>query len=457
MRIRNFTSNDRGNVAIIFSLMATVLLLVSGVAIDYALAVNRKRHLDFALDAAILAGVNAASAADRDGKADWSDIGKQAANSIMRANLNGAQQKTLKEFNANFVKQGSKIVGIANYDGVSPNILMPIFGKTTIPLSNIANAAVDPGNYVDINFLIDNSSSMGIGVDAAAQTLMRTTIGKNSNGQTGVSNCELACHFYDGHYVLTPQAANAAGAKLRIDVAREAVIDSIKSLKAKGLPADRIRVSLHTFSHGIKTVSDATSDLSLAATRAESITLDNTNTGGGTYLWKSIGQLSAKLGKGGTGRTSTDRLSFVVIFTDGVENNGQMIFASGIQSYFSPSSNASEWKYNSIGGTHPIGTRIQPLVASGCDGLKSTTSSASGGHLVFSVQVEYFIGPEIRKDSPWQTGVIENITNDVDASLKTCASESSYYVKAADSNAIKPAFKKVMDEIAGAQVAYLSR
>lgn len=455
MKPRSLLRDNKGSVAIMFALTLTLLLLAAGVAIDYAVAVSRKRTLDIAMDTALLAGTNAASQAQRKGDANWSTIGQQVADQVMRINLTNDTLASLTSFQAEFVKQGSKTIGTTTYNAASRNYLMGMFGNERIGLSNSARAAVDPGNYVDIHFLIDNSSSMGIGADAAMQSLLYRSIGTNPKGQKSASNCELACHFNDGGYVITPQDASAYGAKLRIDVVREAVIDSITALRAKGLPADRIRVSLHTFSHGIKTITDPTSDLSQVATLAQAITLDNTNTGGGTYLWKSIGQLSAKLGKGGTGNSNTDRLSFVVIFSDGVENNGQMTYVSGVRYQFKAISDSSEWK-KTTGETHAIGTTIQPLDATRCDNLKSTSTLSSGNHLVFSIQVKYFIGPEIRKDSPWQTGVIDKIENSVEASLKQCASKPEYHVKAADSQGIKPAFKKVMDEISGAQVVYLA-
>ena len=457
--MRNFWRNDDGNVAIIFALTVLVLIGAVGVGLDYAAAVKRKRALDYALDTALLAATNAASAADRAGRSDFNAVGAALAQKLMRANLPRDETVALKTFTSQFVKDNAKMTGTATYDADSATTFMRIFQIDNVDLQNIAVARMSVPNYIDIHFVVDNSASMGIGADFAAQTLLTMSLGTNAKGQKKVSNCALSCHYTNGtRFVIKPPQANAMGAKLRIDVAREAVIDSINAVKAKGI-ADRIRMSLHTFSHGLTTISDPTSDLDAVITKAGGITLDNTNVGGGTYLWKSIGQLSAKLGKGGDGTSANSRLSFVIVFTDGVENNGRMVQSGSqpVDYIFSPSNSAADWKPTSGQTHHSVGTTIQPFDFKICDSLKTTTSSNSGNHQVFTIQVKYFLGPEIKKSNTWEASVIEAITEDVDASLKQCASKPDNYVKAADSNEIKPAFKRVSDQIIAAEVVHLSQ
>ena len=52
---RSFAADERGNVAVMFALMSTVILLVAGIAIDYARTVNMNSRIGAAADAATLA------------------------------------------------------------------------------------------------------------------------------------------------------------------------------------------------------------------------------------------------------------------------------------------------------------------------------------------------------------------------------------------------------------------
>ncbi|MEO8421480.1 MAG: pilus assembly protein TadG-related protein, partial [Hyphomicrobium sp.] len=53
--VRRFAADERGNVAVLFAFMSTIILLVAGIAIDYARTVNMNSRIGGAADAATLA------------------------------------------------------------------------------------------------------------------------------------------------------------------------------------------------------------------------------------------------------------------------------------------------------------------------------------------------------------------------------------------------------------------
>ena len=69
---RSFAADERGNVAVMFALMSTVILLVVGIAIDYARTVNMQSRIGAAADAATLA----AGRAMLDGKLNDAQVRK---------------------------------------------------------------------------------------------------------------------------------------------------------------------------------------------------------------------------------------------------------------------------------------------------------------------------------------------------------------------------------------------
>src|SRR5690349_1538835 len=112
---RTFIADSRGNVAIVFSLTFTILLLVAGLAADYAVAVHRKRSMDVALDSAVLSGARAAAEARMVGKADWRDVGKATASAMFRANLPGGTNYETLSFEPIIEVSGAEISATGSY------------------------------------------------------------------------------------------------------------------------------------------------------------------------------------------------------------------------------------------------------------------------------------------------------------------------------------------------------
>jgi Flp pilus assembly protein TadG len=79
--VRSFAIDERGNVAVMFALMSTVILLVAGIAIDFARTVRTSSRIGAAADAATLA----AGRAMLDGKLNDAEV-RKLANSFLRHN-----------------------------------------------------------------------------------------------------------------------------------------------------------------------------------------------------------------------------------------------------------------------------------------------------------------------------------------------------------------------------------
>ena len=79
--VRSFAADERGNVAVLFAFMSTIILFVAGIAIDYARTVNMNSRIGNAADAATLA----AGCAMLDGKLNDEEV-QTLAKSYVRLN-----------------------------------------------------------------------------------------------------------------------------------------------------------------------------------------------------------------------------------------------------------------------------------------------------------------------------------------------------------------------------------
>lgn len=444
-----FLADRRGNIAVTFALILSILLLVAGLVVDYAVAVHRKLSLDTALDAALLAGAKSAADAHQRGEKDWQVIGEKAMILMFRANLPPGTNYVPKSVGVNIKVDGGKLVATANYTGSSLTTFMSIFGFNEVKLRSTGQATLTMGNYVDISFLIDNSASMGIGKDVASQ-----------NKMVAARGCALACHQPDGTTpTISAQQAHDVGAELRIDVVRKGTIAAITELNALIQGNEkRLRIGLYTFSNGLKTLQAPSTDIASVLSAANSIGLDSSSYGGGTFTAQALQQLNAHLPRGGTGASVSDRLSFVVLFSDGIEDSARMVKQStGDRHYLDASIHEySDWWTNPP-LRMPTNTWIQAFNPIFCSDLKSSQSSTKGNHTVLAIRVRYMVAPGLATNSAVMH-ITQTLPPYLEQSFATCVSDAKDgYVIAGTAAEIEPAFLSIANKILSVKGVMLSR
>jgi len=475
-----FGSDKAGNVAMMMAVVLPVLVGSVGLAIDVANTYEVKSQLVAAADAAVLGGVKAASIAAADGDKDWQKKAAAEAVSLFQANIAHDHLQSV-EFTPSFTRKGARFDGVASFRYVSPTYFMQFFGQDNVVISQTAKASLRPKNYIDISFLIDTSSSMGIGATSADQTLMFASEAK----------CAFACHVPRSALEAsqTPAAARAIGAKLRIDVVREALLLMIGDIDKLDLDGGQVRIGIYTFSNELSTLLAPETDLRKVKKSIETLALAQAaNVAvGGTYVSAALTQLPTvldKSAKGGDGLSPESPKSFVVLVSDGIEDStstkptGKTVVPAGkllantVAKLFTNNLDETRdykllptWVSNSLalnlrrgGATQQVngmdGSILQPFVPSACNTLKKTRTVisarikhvASQGGLRGGLTVTEFT----------ELKYLDSVEKDLEKAFKTCATDPELAVTADKSEDIAPMFKAIIDDIIAPDVLALT-
>jgi Flp pilus assembly protein TadG len=180
--------NRCGNVAMMYALVAPVLVFGGGAAIDYGRAAQIRTKLNAAADAAALSALTP-SMLQQD-----ASVAQTAATNMFTGLANGITSLT----------PGATQVTVSVTVGATPltrnvqvsystsvnTIFAQVLGMKTLPISGFSDAsAVAPPN-IDFYVLLDNSPSMALPATAAGITQMQNLTAK----QDGGNGCAFACH-----------------------------------------------------------------------------------------------------------------------------------------------------------------------------------------------------------------------------------------------------------------------
>ena len=411
-------ADEKASVATIFAFSLLTLLAASGVAIDYAAAHDRKSKFDSAADSGVLAAVKAAKDAFLDGK-NWEEAAQNAGASTFTQNAAKAIGAKVTGVSVSVTRVGNEFRGSLTYGALYPTSLMKLFQKSEIAITNTITASFAIANYLDVHLMIDVSPSMGIGATLADQTLMQAT-----------NNCALACHQQAGHL----EAVRAAGARTRIDIVRDAVRTFIDDLKTRRSSSDQVRLSINLFSNQIMPLFAASTDLDAAYAAAANIDLA-TYPAFGTNMTHSLGQLNAAIPPGGAGFRDTNRKSYVVMLSDGIEDSRYR------QAEADPESADPNFT-----GTSPFYVayfeRLQSMERQSCDAIKAAN------HTMMTAHVEYLVPPAWDAAAVPRFDFIKDhlIAKSIDE-FAACASQPDHAFTASESADIEPMFGKILDAI----------
>ncbi|MDP3523224.1 MAG: TadE/TadG family protein [Hoeflea sp.] len=313
MTMKSFFKDRRGNFAILTALVLPLAMFGTGAAIDYGLAVQTHQKLKSAADSAVLGAVSEAQMAYiAQEKVDLELLIKASAEELFKASIGALAFANVSSIQVSPKINKNEISASIDYDATYKTSLVSFVGYNTIPISNTARAVVNVRSYVNINFLIDVSASMGIGATPEDQKKVASAI-----------NCAFACHINEARGNSQYDKARAAGANMRIDVLRDAAISAVSTSKKASEFDDQVTFGVYKFSNELTTVVSGSdqraSDLQYLTTQIrDGILLDMTN--GGTNIENSLQTLGKLLPKSGSGLRADDRIQYVIVLTDGVES-----------------------------------------------------------------------------------------------------------------------------------------
>ncbi len=263
-----------------------------GAAVDYQRAAQIRTALKQVADSSALMAAQSASQRKLAGDADWKDASQRFGVNAFYGGVRGvgltAYVKDQPRIDITEVN-GTYSANVLFY-GYVPTSLMKIAGFDVLNVGGTVTAQVKATQalYSDLHIVVDVSGSMGLGADASDQSLMKSVIG-----------CEFGCHAESGD-----ARARNAGAMLRLDVVKNALITELKKVRF----SDHLRIAIHTISNKLTTVAPLTTSVDSALSALSAVDLTGEDGQAGTNISASLQQLEQQLIQTGAGATqSTSR------------------------------------------------------------------------------------------------------------------------------------------------------
>jgi Flp pilus assembly protein TadG len=263
--MRSFSLGRRlargGNVLLLVALSAVPLIGVVALAVDFGQTSSVKSKLDLAADSAALLATTAASNAWKAGDQNAIPEAIAAAKARFVSQAGFQPSASVTAVNVVLTQVGGLFTATVNYIATAQTTFARVLGITTLPIGGQSSSSLSLNPYVDIQILMDVSSSMTLAATPAGMASMVTMVaGFPSNQVIGDSSkgCTLACHWSttDDYYLRATQQ----GIPLRITVLRTAVGGLITTLA--GLDSNnRFRLGLYSFNTQLNTVYPLSSDV----------------------------------------------------------------------------------------------------------------------------------------------------------------------------------------------------
>lgn len=408
-------ADRRGNVALITALVLIPLIGFAGLAIDIGTAIAIKRQLDIAADTAALLATTNASNAYAAGAIDPVGQAQSAARQRFKAQAGSRMGVSIGIVNVTVQQSGSVFTSNVTYQAGAPTTLAQVFGVTTIPLSGSASSNLALNPYIDIQILMDVSSSMAI---AATQDdinrLQALTAAYVPAVKTPASvhkgeACAFACHWTatgDDYYAL----AGRSGVQLRIDVLRTAVSNLIQNISALNTH-DAYRIGLYSFAQKFTQIYPISDQIAAASSTLAQIAPDVNDCSSNcpdTYFAAGMASLASITPKSGLGGTQSTSQKFLFVITDGLVDQF-------------------------VGNSREIG----PVQISDCAPVKAK------GVTILTLYTPYLSLPT---NSTFKQRVAP-IQSRIGPALQACASSPNLYFEAANSGEIDTQLRRMLSTV----------
>lgn len=445
--LRRSGSDQSGSLTTMFAFSAIHLIGFVGFATDYGLELAAKSKLDHAADAAVVAAITSAQTyivnytGTSDPTNDAITVGKTQALAQFKANT-GSLPATVPAptIGISPAGDGRTFTATVSYSFTMPTIFMKILGTKTMNFAGTASSTLTIPAFTNIHIVIDTSSSMGIGA-----TLKDQQIVFNATG-----GCAVACH-YSG----TTTTVRNAGATLRIDVAKNAVVTALNQI-ANATNSNRFQVAIYTMSSQFKTLVSLTPTISDAITAVQALDIGNYANDGGTNTTNSLKSLSNNLKTDGNGLTQGTAQGFVMLITDGVQDSDIKVaynggWTDGYDQYFTAYSPCITPNCKVFSGfAQPI--TVESFLPSACDAIKSK------GYTLMTLNTTYLVPPTSLQTSDPKGAALKSVfdfiqnylLSSISSNLASCASGSSNAYSANSPTEINNAVQQ-MFAAAGAQ------
>jgi Flp pilus assembly protein TadG len=332
--VRKFVRDRKGGISVVFALSLLPIIFLTGMAMDFTSAAQKRTRLNAAADAAALAAVTPQMMTQSNTAAIT------AATNMFKAEAASVTGATVSAPTVTLSNSGLVRTVTVSYTGTSTNTFPNVFAmltkssSTTWPIAGTSTATSYSAPNINFYLLLDNSPSMAI----AATTAGINTMVSATSSQGG---CAFACHetnpSADGlgnpggedNYTL----AKNLGVVTRIQnlaIATSTLLSNASS--AEQANTATYKVATYTFNYsGLTTVSSLTSNLSSAATAAAGIdvlevcsnswlTCSNNNNDTDTNFETAMTAINGIMPNPGTGASNSTPQEVLFIVSDGVDD-----------------------------------------------------------------------------------------------------------------------------------------
>ena len=277
--LRRFAGDRSGNFVITFAFLLIPIIGLTGLAIDYSLALKAKTALNASTDAAVLAAATEAmeiiqtqSTANYDATTTAIQYGYVAGQNVFTANSAMVKTANPPSLALSLQRNGQVITATGSYTAQSPTIFGKMFGTTQLNASGSAVSSLTLPKYMNIYIATDVSQSMGI---ASTQDYMNQL-----SALTG--GCVFGCHvLQNGQRTTNEQVAHNNNIQLRIDVIKQSIQNIISSAQTMSNGTATISIGLYALQYDVTTLSNLSTNYPGLLSTASSIDLGPNNSSGG--------------------------------------------------------------------------------------------------------------------------------------------------------------------------------
>ena len=179
--------NRRGNVAMMYALVAPILVFGGGAAIDYGRAAQIHTKLNAAADAAALAALTPAMLQQSTSVAQAASMSmfNGLTEGIPGLTAHATQVTVTVTVGATALTRNVEVA----YSCSVNTIFAQVLGKSALPVSGVSQASAQAPPNIDFYVLLDNSPSMALPATPAGITQMQSLTTQEETG-----GCAFACH-----------------------------------------------------------------------------------------------------------------------------------------------------------------------------------------------------------------------------------------------------------------------